>query len=313
MSTNSDEALIARSARTIAQGSKSFATAARLFDPATRASAVMLYAWCRHCDDVVDGQVLGHREATTPGGSEAALARLRVETAAAYRGERTDDPVFQAFAAVMRRHAVPEALPLQHLEGFAMDVAGTRYRTFEDTLRYCYHVAGVVGVMMGLVMTVRDPAVLDRASDLGIAFQLTNIARDLVDDARAGRVYLPDDWLASAGLTRDTLADGASRPALAGLAARLVGEAEPYYRSAAVGLRSLPLRSAWAIATALRVYRAIGIELVRAGPAAWDRRVSTSKARKLALVGLGAVQASGLIGARPASRARLFDRPSSAA
>ena len=275
---------------TIRKGSKSFAAAARLFAPDVRADAVLLYAWCRHCDDVIDGQSLGFARPGATAGAAETLVALRQETAAALRGD-SRDPVFAAFGAVMRRHAVPESYAYDHLDGFAMDVAGRTYDTLEDTLRYCYGVAGVVGILMAYLMGVRDPATLRQARDLGLAFQLTNIARDLVEDAEAGRVYLPAVWLAEAGLPAGELAERRHRLALASVAKRLVESAEPYYASAALGIQALPFRSAWAISTARRVYRAIGLAVVRRGPAAWDSRVSTSTAQKLLHVALGGGEA----------------------
>ena len=277
---------VAGATETIRAGSKSFAAAARLFDRRSREGAVLLYAWCRYCDDVVDGQNLGHRTGGRPGGDAAGCVdELERLTRTALDGDGPVPPAFAGLREVVRRHAIPHRHPLAHLEGFRMDAAGRRYGTLADTLDYCYGVAGVVGVMMAHVMGARDPAVLDRACDLGLAFQLTNIARDLVDDAENGRVYLPDSWLAEAGIPREALASPEHRERLAGLAARLVATAEPYYGSARIGIRSLPARSAWAIATALGVYRQIGREVVRLGPRAWDRRVSTSRAAKLAHVG----------------------------
>ena len=272
---------VAAAEATIAKGSKSFAVAARLFAPAMRADAVLLYAWCRHCDDVIDGQELGF--AATPGADlgspEARLAALRAETEAALAGTARD-PVFRAVGAVMRRHAIPARYALDHLDGFAMDVDGRRYRTLDDLLAYCYGVAGVVGLMMAHIMGVRDPVLLGRARDLGLAFQLTNIARDLVPDAAVGRVYAPADWLAEAGILPDAVADPAHRAALALVAARLVAAAEPLYASAELGVRALPFRAAWAIATASGVYHAIGTGVVRRGARAWDERVSTSALAK---------------------------------
>jgi phytoene synthase len=140
-------------------------------------------------------------------------------------------------------------------------------------------------------MGAQDPQVLDRACDLGLAFQLTNIARDIVDDARIGRCYLPAQWLREAGIPPDELALPRHRVALAKVAARLVDHAEPYYDSALGGVAALPLRSAWAIATARRVYRQIGIAVKARGPRAWDERVGTSRATKLTLLAMGGVDA----------------------
>ena len=280
--------LVERSRAVIERGSKSFAAAARLFDPQTRAGAYLLYAWCRHCDDRTDDQDLGFDGGRLPP-SEARdrLAELEEQTRSALRGETSADPVFAGLAAVVRRHEIPEHFPLEHLAGFRMDVEGRTYRTLDDTLEYCYHVAGVVGVMMAHIMGVRDEPTLDRAADLGIAFQLTNICRDVIDDAEVGRIYLPGDWLDEAGVPAVEVARPEHRPAVFQVARRLLSAADSYYASAWLGISQLPPRSAWAVAAANAVYRDIGRLILTRGPKAWDRRASTSKARKLALV-LGA-------------------------
>lgn len=305
------EALMQHATQTIEVGSKSFATAAKLFDARTRRGVLMLYAWCRHCDDVVDGQELGFAAAPAPHDAAAELALLREQTRRAYAGETMRDPAFAAFQEVALQHAIEPRHAYDHLEGFAMDVEGARYETIEDTLRYCYHVAGVVGLMMASIMGARDPRVLDRACDLGLAFQLTNIARDIVDDAHVKRCYLPARWLREAGIPPEEVALPRHRAALAKVAARLVDHAEPYYDSAMVGLSALPLRSAWAIASARLVYRQIGIEVKRRGAHAWDERAGTSKLTKLWLLLRGGLDAlSSRFRMRTAARpASLWRRP----
>jgi phytoene synthase len=312
MSAAVDNALLDHATQTIAVGSKSFAAAARLFDVRTRRGVLMLYAWCRHCDDVVDGQELGHNSvAQTPAEAQRQLELLREQTRRAYAGEKPDDPAFAAFQDVALHHAIAPRYAYDHLAGFAMDVAGTHYETVDDVLRYCYHVAGVVGLMMASIMGARDEATLDRACDLGLAFQLTNIARDIVEDARMGRCYLPAAWLREAGIPPHEIALERHRAALAGVAARLVDHAEPYYASATDGIAALPLRSAWAIATARNVYRQIGIEVKRRGARAWDERVGTSKAAKLWLLAKGGAGALSSRWRRPGPRpATLWRRPS---
>jgi phytoene synthase len=278
--------------RSIEVGSRSFAAAARLFDQRTRQSAVMLYSWCRYCDDVVDGQVLGHGHVTRERGDPAErLEYLRTLTRRAYRGEPMTEPPFAAFQHVVTQHAIPEHLPSQHLAGFAMDVAGRRYRTIEDTLEYCYHVAGVVGVMMATIMGVRDETVLDRASDLGIAFQLTNIVRDIVEDAESGRIYLPEAWLAVESIRPPDVTLPEHRPGIARVASRVLDVADDYYGSAVHGIAALPLRSAWAIATARAVYHRIGQRVLTRGAQAWDTRTATSRADKLRQVVFGGASA----------------------
>jgi phytoene synthase len=309
----SEPDLVERSNAVIAAGSKSFAAASRLFSPAIRESAVLLYAWCRHCDDLIDGQHLGRGAGDRSAAQRDALAELRDRTRAVFRGAIPADPDFAAFAAVVRRHAIPEAYALAHLDGFAMDVEGRVYKRFDDTLAYCYGVAGAVGLMMAHVMGARRPDILDRACDLGIAFQLTNIARDVVEDALVGRVYLPGDWLEEARIPASELTQPRHRAALAGIVSRLLREAQPYYESAAFGVGNLPPRSAWTIATAHRVYRAIGTEIARRGPAAWDERVATSPATKLlAVIGGGAGALAAIAADRfraPPPRHGLWTRP----
>lgn len=309
--SSSGPSLLDHAEQTIAVGSKSFAAAARLFDPSTRRSAVMLYAWCRHCDDVIDGQVLGFdAQAVAQEEHRRRLDLLYEQTRAAYAGMAMSEPAFAAFQEVAQRHAIPQRDAFDHLAGFAMDVQGHIYQTLDDTLRYCYHVAGVVGLMMARVMGVRDEATLDRACDLGIAFQLTNIARDIVEDAAAGRCYLPREWLQALYIAPDQVAANANREALAVLSRRLVALAEPYYQSASAGIAQLPLRSAWAVGTARNVYRQIGVRVDKLGAGAWDARVSTSRADKLRLVlqgGITALSARGV--AWPARDEGLFQRP----
>ena len=297
----------------IEKGSKSFAAAARLFDPDTRAHAYMLYAWCRHCDDVIDGQELGFAAGDAARGpASERLAQLREKTRGAVRGE-WDEMVFGALHRVVSERGLPERYLLDHLDGFAMDVGGRHYETLDDTLSYCYHVAGVVGVMMAIIMGVRDGATLDRASDLGIAFQLTNITRDVMDDAAIGRVYLPADWLAEAGVQSGAIADPANRAAVYDVSQRLLAVSDRFYVSARHGIASLSFRSAWAIAAARFVYRDIG-RLVRShGAAAWDQRARVSRSRKLygiarSLATIARSHAHGRLVAIP-SRHGLWTRP----
>lgn len=276
------DAIVEYSRQLIERGSKSFAGAARLFDAETRASAYMLYAWCRYCDDEIDGQDLGFaRAAIDPVPQTMRLARLEAKTRDAIAG-RADDAVFEALARVVAKHHIPARHPLELIDGFRMDVANRRYDTLSDTLGYCYHVAGVVGVMMAMIMGVRDTATLNRASDLGIAFQLTNIARDVIPDALTGRVYLPAEWLQEAGLTTADIIDPAKRDVVFAVTRRLLDEADRYYRSARYGLPALPLRAALAIAAARRIYRRIGAKVRQQGGHAWDHRVRVSKRGKMA-------------------------------
>ena len=296
----------------IKKGSKSFALASRVLPPALRDDAAMLYAWCRYCDDVIDGQEMGHGQiADYKDGQGERLEMLRAKTRAALDGEPTDDPVFAGLARVVATHQIDHRHPFDLLMGFQMDAEERVYKSVDDILDYSYHVAGVVGVMMANIMGVRDEATLDRASDLGLAFQLTNIARDVIDDAKADRVFVPQDLLLGAGAPVDAgdQLDRANWPALHHAACAQLDIAEAYYTSAKVGIKELDFRCAWAISAALKVYREIGENLRTGGPEAWESRVGASGKRKIALA-LGAVgPAMGRKGVGVMPRVGFYERP----
>ena len=285
------DSITAHGHASIKKGSKSFALASRVLPPELRDDASMLYTWCRYCDDVIDGQEMGHGQiADYKTGQSERLEQLRKDTTNALAGVPTDNPVFAGLARVVNTHEIDHKHPHDLLKGFEMDASERVYETVDDILDYSYHVAGVVGVMMANIMGVRDAATLDRASDLGLAFQLTNIARDVIDDAKADRVFVPQDLLIKHGAPTDAvnLAKRENWPAAHKAASEQLDIAEQYYASAKVGIKELPFRCAWAISAALAVYREIGERLRDGGPEAWEGRVSASKGRKITLA-LGAV------------------------
>lgn len=268
------------------QGSRSFAKAASLLDPTIRAGSYQLYAWCRYCDDLIDGQTMGHgQEVVDPVRQREQLTMLWSETEAAYRGEPTSELAFQGIARVVRQHGIPAYQPFELLRGMEMDIEGRQYETIDQLRVYCYHVAGVVGVMMAHIMGVKDEATLQRAEDLGTAMQLTNIARDVVDDARVGRVYLPLAWLREHGLTPADVGRPAHRGAVADVVQRLLNDAERLYQSGDDGIDHLPFRCAWSITAARGIYSDIGTVIRNQGTEAWDRRAMVSDGKKIFWVG----------------------------
>jgi len=284
--------LVSHARDTIARGSKSFAAASKLFDATTRERVWLLYAWCRACDDLADDQDLGG-ELGSEAGSAARLATIRELTAKALAGEDTGNPSFDALGAVAVECGLTPAMAEDVIAGFALDAAGWRPRSTSDLLDYCFHVAGAVGVMMAVVMGV-DPAdddTLDRACDLGLAFQLANIARDQCEDFVAGRCYLPMEWLAEAGIPPGEHMKPHYRAALVPLVHRLTDMAEAYEASARIGATRLPFRCRWAVLAAANIYGAIGREVARLGEHAWDHRVTTSRAAKLSFLVKGLDQA----------------------
>ena len=304
--------LVEAAGRTIAAGSKSFRFASQIFDLPTRERSWLLYAWCRACDDVTDGQTLGH-DAQPPKDSAERIAFLRDMTDRAVGGETTGVAAFDAFALVAAECRIPASLAADHLAGFTRDATGWRPASEADLLSYCYQVAGAVGIMMAHVMGVvpQDRDTLDRASDLGIAFQLANIARDIVEDARVGRCYLPADWLANEGLTGADLTAPAHRDALARIARQLADLAAGYRDSSRVGAARLRFRSRWAVLSAARIYGWVATRAAALGPRAWDRRIATRKPVKFAL--LMAALGDALRRPAPVSRAGLWTRPKAGA
>lgn len=274
--------VLANARDAIARGSKSFALASRLFDAPTRDRAMLLYAWCRHTDDVIDGQVLGEGRNDDNRPPAERLAEVHWETERALAGNPTPGTPYEALARVVQETSMPARYPRDLIHGFRIDMEARPFHSFDDTLTYCYHVAGCVGVMMAIVMGVKpdERAVLDRACDLGMSFQLNNIARDVVEDAMNSRRYIPDDWLASVGLDGDSFAFGPNRRQLSRLVARLVFKAEEYEGSARFGTSALGNRAAWAVLAAARIYGGIGRKVRDAGEAGLESRMSTSKAEK---------------------------------
>jgi phytoene synthase len=208
-------------------------------------------------------------------------------------GEPTGDPAFDALGVVAHETGLTARMAGDVIEGFALDAAGWQPRGEADLLRYCYHVAGAVGVMMAVVMGVApdDEDTLDRACDLGLAFQLANIARDLCEDYSAGRCYLPAEWLAEADIPPGEHMKPHYRAALVPLVKRMTGMANAYETAARIGAARLAFRQRWAVLSAAGIYGAIGRQVEAGGAHAWDHRVTTSKAAKLGFVGRALWQA----------------------
>ena len=275
-------AIVATAHEAIARGSKSFAASSLLFDRKTREHAWLLYAWCRRCDDLADGQEFGHDLSAVPNPA-ARLALTRRLTDAALAGEIVGDPAFDALRIVAAETRLPHRFAYDLIEGFRLDLEEWGPRSENDLYRYCYHVAGAVGCMMAVAMGVSpdDEDTLDRACDLGMAFQLANIARDIEEDDRGGRCYLPEEWLVEMDVPPGQHMKPPFRPRLTVLARRLVDRAAAFEASARVGTRRLGLRSAWAVLTAAGIYGAIGREVVARGDHAWDHRAGTSAVAKI--------------------------------
>ena len=281
---------------TIAQHSKSFALASRLLPSRVRDQTAVVYTYCRRADDAIDGTWEGARDATTdapnapPAHPLAALATLRAELDTIYGG-LPRDPVLAAFQTIAHERAIPRDYPAALLAGMAMDVEDTRYTSLAQLGTYCFRVAGVVGLMMCHVFGVRDDAALVPAARLGLAMQLTNICRDVVEDWRLGRLYVPDEVLAAHGasglagdLGRTRAIPRTARAPLAASVRELLDLADDNYRVADAGIPALPWRAALAVRAARNVYSAIGSEIRAHDCDVTAGRAVVPTATKLALV-----------------------------
>ena len=256
-------------------GSRTFFAASLVLPKGIRAPAVSLYAFCRQADDAID------RGADR----DAALEQLRLRLDGIYSGTPHDSAADRAFAAVVKDHGIPRTLPGALLEGFAWDALGRRYENISELYAYGIRVAGTVGVMMAMVMGVRSRRLLARACDLGVAMQLTNIARDVGEDARLGRLYLPLDWMREAGLDPDEwLANPAFSEPLGKVIERILRTAEVLYRRADAGLAKLPAACRPGMFAARMLYAEIGREVARRGFDSISQRAVVNWQRKSRLL-----------------------------
>ncbi len=269
----------ARAARAaLADGSKSFALAGKLLPRRHRDDAAVLYAWCRRCDDGIDLLPAGDRP--------AALQRMRAELDAVYGDEPLADPALAALRDVVRRCNIPRRYPSALLDGFQMDLEGVRYATVAELFGYAYRVAGTVGVMMAYLLGARGTEPRRQAAHLGIAMQLTNICRDVDEDWRNGRLYLPQELLQEPLNVQSVppapwrLNAAAAAPAID----RLLALAQGFYASGDRGLEALRFRCAAAIRAARLIYADIGRVIAAGGHDIRRGRAVVSSGRKLWLV-----------------------------
>lgn len=254
--------LIAAAEAAMAKGSKSFRFASRILSSEKRAAAYLLYSWCRYCDDQIDDAA----------SSEAALKNLtalREQTQMCFNNTPSSVWEFEALRVVANHYKIPSRYFFELLDGMEMDVQGKRYASTAELLLYCYCVAGTVGLMMSHILGVKSDRAFDHACKLGIAMQLTNIARDVGEDAIRGRCYIPAEMRAPRpDVTFESVEN-------------ILKLAETYYHEGNAGLRYLDVRSALAIATASSVYREIGMVVKRLRDASFQVRAVVTHTRKL--------------------------------
>ena len=256
---------------------KTFHWARRFLGPRMGHDAARLYAFCRLLDDLADGDL--------PHGPARLTAIHTSLTSGLTSGpDAISDPDLAEFMPFMTEKALPHDVVVALIDGLLMDQGPVALTSQDEVVRYGYHVAGTVGLMMCRILDCTEDAAYGHAIDLGIAMQLTNIARDVLEDARMGRRYLPADWCR--GMTADDITRAAMTHDQEGIATirggvqKLLGLAETYYASGITGLNYLPLRAHLAILIAARAYRQIGVQLARHGTNWHQGRTVTSTATK---------------------------------
>jgi phytoene synthase len=249
---------------------KSFYWASKFLGADLADRAARLYQFCRYVDDLADGDLPDRQESLTD-------IRARLAGKAIVAG-----PEIESFITLANKHNIPLAAAVELLDGMLSDQNPTAVADEAELLRYCHAVAGTVGLMMCRVLKCTEPRADSFAIDLGVAMQLTNISRDVLEDAKMARRYIPESW---ADYTPAQIANASieCHQPVAQAIARLLDLAEQYYASALLGIRLLPFRSRLSIAIALRVYRHIGWVLRRRKLAWWQGRVMVSSSEKVVL------------------------------
>ncbi len=256
-------------------GSRTFCAASHVLPGRVSWPATALYAFCRVADDLIDCK-----------GDGSALDTLRDRLDLVYAGRPLAVPEDRALAEIVAHFAMPRVLLDALLDGFAWDASGRQYETLDELHDYAARVAGTVGAMMAVLMGARSPAQVARACDLGTAMQLTNIARDVGEDACAGRLYLPHSWLREAGIDPEGwLARPHFTPAIGAVVERLLHAAELLYARADSGISALPWDCRPGIRSARLLYAQIGSQIARNGFDSVSRRAVVPGGRKANLLG----------------------------
>lgn len=256
----------------LAAKGRTFHWARRLLGSVHAERATRLYGFCRRVDDLAD-------EAQSPEAARTALACL----GRTLRAGTSQDPLTVDTIRLLQDCRIDPAIPADLIRGVMGDLDCVRVADEAELLRYCYRVAGTVGLMMCAVLEVTDVRAWPHAIDLGIAMQLTNLCRDVREDALAGRRYLPASLVGDLDPTQIACPAAACRPVLRHGVGVLLDMADLYYQSGEDGLAYLPPGARSAILVALRTYRSIGWRLRRRGCDYWTSRVVVPAAGKAAI------------------------------
>jgi phytoene synthase len=258
---------------------KTFYFASHFIPGRKRNACYAVYAFCRYVDDLID--VAMESGDVTPADARRIVGQWNSAIQNVYNGHAANHPIVVAWEDTLRQFSIPRNLPEELIEGVLMDTTVTRFRTFDELRTYCYKVASVVGLMTSEIFGYTSPLALERAVDLGIAMQLTNIIRDVREDAELGRIYLPQTDLERFGVDEADILALRQTPQLTELIKELVRTTESYYEQADLGIPLLEKDSRLTVTLMSSNYRKILDEVRRRDFNVMQGRVSTSLARKL--------------------------------
>ena len=264
---------------------KIFYFAARFLPRQKQKAVFPIYALCRHVDDEIDESAAENQEKAIK-----AVEKWRAELENVYAGETnngqltTDNGQFMVLSAwqeVLKTSKIPLNLPLELIEGVLMDTHTNRYETFEELYVYCYRVASTVGLMSSEILGYSDPKALEYAEKMGIGMQLTNILRDVKEDAGRGRIYLPQEDLRRFNVSEEQVFDGRADENFIRMMRFQVARARDFYREGERGIGLLEKDSRFTVLLASRIYGKILNEIERQNYDVFRRRAHTTKGQKL--------------------------------
>lgn len=264
---------------------RTFYMATRFLPNEKQRGIFAIYALCRYMDDLVDeAEDLLKKKQIQLGDVREEMDRFREKLLLYYTGKEREDPVLFAFTDVLRRWQIPINLPLELMEGVLMDLERTRYKTFDQLYEYSYKVASTVGLMTSNVFGYRDDQALQHAVDLGIAMQLTNILRDIGEDLRKDRIYLPLDEMELFGITEQQLFDGEIDQSFIQFMRFQFARARRYYESADRGITYLSADSRLPVCLARENYSSILTKIEENDYRVFDRRAYLNTREKFSIL-----------------------------
>jgi phytoene synthase len=268
----------ARSRRIARQTGKNFYYSFLVMPREKRAAMCAIYAFMRRSDDIADSTA-------NPAVALEALRQWRDQVDAAFSGGEAADPILPALVDTVRRYKIPQLHFHELLDGTEMDQTDTRYATFDELYKYCYRVASAVGLVVLPIFGFKDKGALVPAEACGIAFQLTNILRDVKEDARMGRIYLPLEDLRRFGVSEDDILNARVTPQFLELMKFEAARAREFYEKAQPLLPMIDADSRGTLAVMIAIYGGILQKIEQSNFAVFEERMRLSTAEKLWIVG----------------------------